>query len=96
MIVLGQGAMTTQGHMTIGERYGCLRGMKKRYRYTNREGRGRLLDEMHAVTGLNHKSFICLINGSPLKGGSKPGQHHLLIGRLHSGNIFIWLDTKGF
>jgi hypothetical protein len=56
--------MSTEDHMTIDERYKYLRCMKKRYRQANREGRGRLLDEMQAVTGLHRKSLIRLINGS--------------------------------
>ena len=55
--------MSTEDEMTIDERYKYLRCMKKRYRQANREGRGRLLDEMQAVTGLHRKSLIRLING---------------------------------
>jgi len=55
--------MSIEDHMTIDERYKYLRCMKKRYRHANREGRGRLLNEMYAVTGLHRKSLIRLING---------------------------------
>jgi hypothetical protein len=59
--------MSTEDHMTIDERYKYVRCMKKRYRQANREGRGCLLDEMQAVTGLHRKSLIRLINGSPTR-----------------------------
>jgi transposase InsO family protein len=38
--------------------------MKKRYVQSTREEKGRLLDEMEAVTELHHKSLIRLMNGS--------------------------------
>ena len=56
--------MSTEDAMTIDERYKYLCCMKKRYRHANRQGRGCLLDEMQAVTGLHRKSLIRLMNGS--------------------------------
>ena len=49
--------------MTIDERYKYLRKMKTRYREADRKERGRLLDEMEAVTGLHRKSLIRLLKG---------------------------------
>ena len=43
--------MSIEDQMTIDERYKYLRCMKKRYRQAKRKQRGRLLDEMQAVTG---------------------------------------------
>ena len=50
--------------MTIDERRKYLRRMKKRYEQAGRKERGRLLDEMGAVTELHRKSLIRLMNGS--------------------------------
>jgi hypothetical protein len=50
--------------MTIDERRKYLRAMKKRYLKAGRMERGRLLDEMEAVTDLHRKSLIRLMNGS--------------------------------
>jgi hypothetical protein len=56
--------MSTEDHMTIDERYKYLCRMRQRYRQANRQERGRLLNEMQAVTDLHRKSLIRLINGS--------------------------------
>lgn len=54
--------MTTEEQMTIDERYKYLRMMKARYVEADRLERGRLLDEMEAVTGQHRKSLIRRIN----------------------------------
>jgi hypothetical protein len=54
--------MTTEDQMTIDERFKYLRKMKARYVKANRQERGRLLDEMEAVTGLHRKSLIRRVN----------------------------------
>lgn len=56
--------MPNEDEMTIDERRKYLRKMKKRYTHTHRKGRGQLLDEMEAVTGLHRKSLIRLMRGS--------------------------------
>ncbi|MGD2165867.1 MAG: hypothetical protein PVH50_10105 [Anaerolineae bacterium] len=56
--------MTTEEKMTIDERWKYLRAMRKRYREAGRRVKGKLLDEMEAVTGLHRKSLIRLMNGS--------------------------------
>ena len=56
--------MDTEVEMTIDERYKYLRKMRERYRVADRQARGRLLDEMQAVTGLHRKSLIRRINGN--------------------------------
>jgi hypothetical protein len=56
--------MPNEEQMTINERRKYLRLIKKRYLKANRLERGRLLDEMEAVTSLHRKSLIRLINGS--------------------------------
>ena len=56
--------MSTEDQMTIDERLKYLRRMKKRYRQANRKDRGRLLDEMQAVTELHRKSLIRLLCGN--------------------------------
>lgn len=54
--------MTTEDQMTIDERFKYLRKMKARYVKANRQERGRLLDEMEAMTGLHRKSLIRRMN----------------------------------
>jgi len=56
--------MSTEDRMTIDERYKYLCRMRQRYLQANQQERGRLLDEMQAVTDLHHKSLIRLISGS--------------------------------
>ncbi len=56
--------MSDEDRMTIDERRKYLRMMKKRYAQADRKERGRLLDEMGAVTGLHRKSVIRLMNGN--------------------------------
>jgi len=55
--------MSTEDKMTIDERLKYLRMMKKRYVKAARKEKGRLLDEMQAVTELHRKTLIDLING---------------------------------
>ncbi len=54
--------MPTEDKMNIDERRKYLRQMKKRYDKANKEERGRLLDEMEAVTELDRKVLIRLLN----------------------------------
>jgi len=54
--------MPAEDEMTIDERWKYLRKMRKRYVKANRNERGRLLDEMEAVTGLHRKSLIRLMD----------------------------------
>ncbi|HOG47361.1 MAG TPA: integrase [Anaerolineae bacterium] len=56
--------MPDQDAMTIDERRKYLRIVRPRYKKANREGRGVLLDEMQAVTGLERKTLIRLMLGS--------------------------------
>jgi len=56
--------MSTEEKMNINERRKYLRRMKKRYVKANRSEKGRLLDEMEAITELHRKSLIRLMNGS--------------------------------
>ena len=56
--------MPNEEKMTIDERRKYLRLIKKRYLKTGKLGRGRLLDEMEAITRLHRKSLIRLMSGS--------------------------------
>lgn len=56
--------MSIEDRMTINERRKYLRMMQKRYRKADRRERGRLLDEMEAVTELHRKSLIRSMNSS--------------------------------
>ena len=61
--MLPEGAMTTEDKMPIDDRFKYLHRVKRRYVQADRKERGRLLDEMEAVTGLHRKSLIRLLNG---------------------------------
>ena len=50
--------MPTEDKMTIDESRKYLRKMQKRYAQANRKERGRLLDEMEAVTDMHRKGLI--------------------------------------
>ncbi|HOG46782.1 MAG TPA: integrase [Anaerolineae bacterium] len=56
--------MPDQDAMTIDERRKYLRIVRPRYKKADRQGRGALLDEMQAVTGLERKTLIRLMLGS--------------------------------
>ena len=56
--------MSITDRMTIDERRKYLRMMQKRYFQADRKERGRLLDEMEAVTELHRKSLIRLIRSN--------------------------------
>jgi len=53
--------MPNEEKMTLNERRKYLRMQQKRYYAANRKERGRLLDEMGAVTGLHRKALIRLM-----------------------------------
>ncbi len=56
--------MPNEERMTVNERRKYLRLIKKRYLKASKLERGRLLDEMEAITGLHRKSLIRLMSGS--------------------------------
>jgi hypothetical protein len=56
--------MSIEDKMTIDERRKYLRKMQERYLQSDSTGRGHLLDEMEAVTGLHRKSLIRLMKGN--------------------------------
>ena len=56
--------MPIEDKMTLDESRKYLRKMQKRYAQANRKERGRLLDEMEAVTEMHRKGLIRLMNGS--------------------------------
>jgi hypothetical protein len=56
--------MSIEDRMTIDERRKYLRKMQERYLKADCPGRGHLLDEMEAVTGLHRKSLIRLMKGN--------------------------------
>ena len=59
--------MPAEDEMTINERRKYLSRVRERYWGTDRAGRGELLTEMEAVTGLHRKSLIRLVRGSTLE-----------------------------
>ena len=54
--------MPTDDKMTVNERRKYLRLMSPRYAKADRAGRGGLLTEMEAVTGLHRKSLLRLLH----------------------------------
>ena len=56
--------MPNEERMTLNERRKYLGLIKKRYLKASKFERGRLLDEMQAITGLHRKSLIRLMSGS--------------------------------
>jgi IS30 family transposase len=56
--------MPNEEEMTIDERRKYLRLIRNRYLKESKLGRGRLLDEMEAITGMHRKSLIRLMSGS--------------------------------
>ena len=56
--------MSIEDRMTIDERRKYLRKMQERYFQADRKERGRLLDEMEAVTELHRKSLIRLLHSN--------------------------------
>jgi hypothetical protein len=59
-----EGIMSAEEKMSIDERRKYLRQMKKRYTKAGRKEKGQLLGEMEAVTELDRKTLIRLMNGS--------------------------------
>jgi hypothetical protein len=55
--------MSIEDKMNVDERRKYLFKMQGRYKKANRKEKGQLLDEMEAVTGLDRKYLIRLING---------------------------------
>ncbi len=55
--------MSTDEKMTIDERRKYLSMMRKRYVASSKAERGKLLDEMEAVTGMHRKALIRLLRG---------------------------------
>lgn len=59
--------MPADDEMTIDERRKYLKRMRERYWAADRVGRGELLTEMEAVSGLHRKSLIRLVRGPTLE-----------------------------
>ena len=61
--MLPEGTVYIDEKMTVDERRKYLKRMKPRYARADRKEKGRLLDEMEAVTGMHRKSLTRLLNG---------------------------------
>ena len=59
--------MPAEEEMTIDERRKYLKRMRERYWGADRKGRGDLLSEMEAVTGMHRKSLVRLVRGKTLE-----------------------------
>jgi hypothetical protein len=57
--------MSNDEKMTINERRKYLRLVRPRYRKAGRYRKGQLLNEMETITGLDRKTLIRLMSGSP-------------------------------
>jgi len=69
--------------MTISERRKYLERMEGRYRRADRLDRGRLLDEMEAMTGLHRKSLLRLLGASGLERQPRTRQR----GRVYGSTV---------
>jgi transposase InsO family protein len=77
--------------MTITERRTYLARMYPRYLQADRLERGRLLDEMHMVTGLHRKSLLRLLNASSLARKPRTSQRKRSYGAKVEDIIrFVW------
>lgn len=77
--------------MTVGERRKYLKRMEGRYWLADRAGRGRLLDEMEAVTGLHRKSLLRLLAPGGLERWSRRRQRGRTYGQLGDDALrVIW------
>lgn len=56
--------MPREKKLTIDERRDYLRAIQKRYVGASKSERGRMLDDMEAITGLHRKSLIRLLAGN--------------------------------
>src|SRR5687767_14606220 len=68
--------------MTIEERRKYVKRVQGRYRLADRAGRGRLLDEMEAVTGLHRKSLLRLLAPAGLERRPRRRQRGRVYGHL--------------
>jgi len=62
--MLPEGTVSIDEKMTVDERRKYLKRRKPQYDCATRKERGRLLDEMEAVTGMHRKHITRLLNGS--------------------------------
>lgn len=56
--------MASERKMTVDDRRKYLRLIQDRYLNATKSGKGRLLDDMEAITGLHRKSLIRLMAGN--------------------------------
>jgi hypothetical protein len=82
--------------MTIGERRKYLGRMLNRYREANREGRGRLLDEMEQVTGLHRKSLVRLLRVGALARRPRRGQRGRVYGAALDDVLRVIAESLDF
>ena len=71
--------MDTEVEMTIDERYKYLRKQRERYHVADRSARGRLLDEMQAVTGLHRKRLVRRMNSSLVRKPRKQERQNMVL-----------------
>jgi len=74
--------MSTDEKMTVDERRKYVRMMKGRYAKASRKEKGRLLDEMEAITGYDRKYLIRLMKGDGKRRPRQGGR-----GRKYGGEV---------
>ena len=74
--------MSTDEKMTVDERRKYVRMMKVRYAKASRKEKGRLLDEMEAITGYDRKYLIRLMKGDGKRRPRQGGR-----GRKYGGEV---------
>lgn len=76
-----RGSMQTEDEMTINERRKYLKRMKPLYVKASKAERGKLLDQMHEVTGLHRKSLLRLLHASSFARKPRQRQRQSSYGR---------------
>jgi hypothetical protein len=83
--------MLADDEMTIGERRKYLKRMATRYLAADRAGRGELLSEMEAVTGMHRKSLIRLLGQPSLERKRRTGGRGRTYGaRVQDAVRVVW------
>jgi hypothetical protein len=88
--------MAADVEMSVDERRKYLKWMAKRYLALDREGRGELLTEMEAVTGLHRKSLTRLMNGQSLERHPRRAQRGRVYGAEVAGVIRVVWESEDY
>ncbi len=85
--------MSIDDKMTVDERRKYLNTVKKRYEQADQHGRGLLLTEMEAVTGLHRKSLIRLLHAPSLERQPRRRQRGRTYGPAVEDALWVIADS---